>query len=107
MHVVAYGSRDADSTRRALGLKSCRHIHCVPVEVSAIGYRVAKVDADPKPNGAIRRSVSIMNGDLLLHLHSTAHRAVDAVEYDEQGIAPSLDDPAAMLINRGIDHLSA
>jgi hypothetical protein len=45
--------------------------------------------------------------NLLLHLHGTPHGPVDTVEGDEQGVATRLNDPAAVLLNRGIDHLSA
>ena len=97
LHMVAHCSRDADATRRTFGLKPCRHIHRVAVEVSAIGNRVAEVDPDAEADGPIRRLIAIMDRNLLLHLHGTAHRPVDAVEHDEQGIAAGLDDPAAML----------
>ena len=46
-------------------------------------------------------------GYLLLHLHGTAHRSVDAVEHHEQGIAPGVDDPAAMLLDRWVDQVFA
>ena len=42
-----------------------------------------------------------MDRNLLLHLHGAAHRSVDAIEHDEQGVAASLDDPAAMLLMAG------
>jgi hypothetical protein len=74
------------------------------VQVGPIGNCVSDVDADTKVDRSIRRLVSIMNGDLLLHLHGTAHRAVNAIEHDEQRITSSLDDAATMLVNRGIDH---
>ena len=51
--------------------------------------------------------VAIVARNLLLHLHGTPHGLVDAVEDDEQGVATCLNDPATMLLNRGIDHLSA
>ena len=104
MHMIAHCSRDTDTSRRAFGLKSCRYIHCVPVKVGPIGNRVANVDPDAEADGPVRRLVAIMVGNLLLHLHGTAYRPVDAVEHDQQGIAPGLDDPAAMLLDRRVDH---
>jgi hypothetical protein len=44
---------------------------------------------------------------LLLHLHRTTHRSVDAIENDKQGVAAGLNDPATMLINRGINYVGA
>ena len=48
-----------------------------------------------------------MNGNLLLHLHRAAYCPVDAVEHDEQGIATSLDNPAAMLVYRRVYQVAA
>ena len=72
------------------------------MQVSSVSNRVTDVDPDAKANGSIRRLISVVDRDLLLHLHSTAHRPVDAVEHDEQGIAASLDDPAAVLLDRWV-----
>ena len=107
MHMIAHGSRDADTARRTFGLKPCRDIHRIAVQVSSIGNRVTNVDPDAKANGSIGRLIAVVDRNLLLHLHGTAHRPVDAVEYDQQGIAASLDDPAAMLLDRRVDHAAA
>ena len=103
--MVAHGSRDADAARRTFGLKSRRDIHRVPVQVSAIGNRVANVDPDAEADGSIWRLVAVVDRHLLLHLHGAAHRPVDAVEHDEQGIAAGLDDPATMLLDRWVDQV--
>ena len=34
--------------------------------------------------------VAIVDGHLLLHLHGTAHRSINAVEHDEQGVTAVL-----------------
>ena len=49
----------------------------------------------------------VMDRNLLLHLHGTAHRAVDAIEHYQQRIAPGLDDPAAMLLYRWVYQVAA
>ena len=105
-HMIAHRSRDADAARRTLGLESCRHIHHIAVDVSAIGNHIAHVDADAEADGPIRRLVAIVDGHLLLHLHGTAHRSINAIEHDEQRIAPRVDDPAAMLLDRRVDQVS-
>ena len=107
MHVVAHGSRDTDSARWAFGLESRRHIHRVPMQVSAISNGVADVDPDAEPDGAIRGLIAIMDRNLLLNLDSTADRPVYAIEYDEQGIATSLNDPAAVLLDCRVDQVGA
>jgi hypothetical protein len=57
------------------------------VQVCAIRNRVADVDSNPKANGSVGGLVTIMIRNLLLYLHGTAHRSVDAVENDEQRVA--------------------
>ena len=73
----------------------------------ALSNRVAKVDPDAKPHSPIWRLVAIMDRHLSLHMDSAAHSPVDATEHDEQRVSAGLDNPAAMLINRRIDHLPA
>ena len=48
-----------------------------------------------------------MGRHLLLHLHGTAHRSIDAIEHHEQRIAARVDDPAAMLGDRRVDQTLA
>ena len=54
--MIAHRPRDADTTRRTLGLKPRRNIHRIPVQVCAISNRVANVDPDAKADGPVRGS---------------------------------------------------
>ncbi len=81
--MIADRSRYADAARRTFGLEPRRHIHNVTVEISAIGYRVAKVDPDAETHGAVRWMVAVMYRNLLLNPYGTAHRAINAIEHDE------------------------
>ena len=58
------------------------------MQISSVGNRVADVDPDAKADGPIGRLVPVMVRNLLLHLHSAAHRSVDAVEHDQQESPP-------------------
>ena len=104
-HMISNWSRNADTARRTLSLKSCCHIHRVSVQVSAIGNRVAKVDPDPKANGPIGSMVSVLRRNLVLDFHGAAHCPVNAVEHNEQGIPAGLNDPATVLFDGGIDQV--
>jgi hypothetical protein len=104
-HMITHRSRDADATRRAFGLESCCHVYRVPVQIGSISNRIAEVYPDTKADGSIGRLIAILHRNLLLYLHGTAHRSVNAIEHDEQGVASCLDDFAAMLIDRRVDHL--
>jgi hypothetical protein len=107
MHVIAHGSRDADAAGRAFGLQTSRHVHRVAVEVSAIGNCVAKVDPYAEADRPISGLIGIVNWKLLLNFDPAAHRPVNAVEHDEQGIPAGLNDLPAVLLYGWIDHLSA
>jgi hypothetical protein len=105
--MFAHGSRNADSPRRAFCLKPRSHIYRVTMQIGPANNSVADVDADPKADGSIRRLVTIIDGHLLLHPHGTAHRPVNAIENDEQGIDPGLNDPAAVFLDRWVDYFPA
>ena len=107
MYMIAHRSRNADATRRTFGLESRRHIHRVPMQISPVGNRVAKVDPDAEADGSIGRLISVVDRDLLLHHDGTAHRSIDAIKHDEQRVAARLDDPAAMLIDRRVYQVGA
>jgi hypothetical protein len=105
--MIANWSRNADTTRRALGLESRSYVDRVTVQVSPIGNRIAYVDSHAEADGSIRGQVAVMHRNLLLHFHGTAHGSVDAVEHNKEGVTASLDDPAAVLLDRGIDQVLA
>ena len=60
MKVVTHCSRDADATRRTLGLQSSRYIHDVAVDVEAIWNYIPDVDAYAEANGSIGGLVTIV-----------------------------------------------
>ena len=51
--------------------------------------------------------IAVLDRNLLLDLDCAADRAIYTIEYDEQGVATSLNDPAAVLLDRRIDHVGA
>ena len=77
------------------------------MQVGPIGNHIANVNADAEADDPIRRLISIVDRNLLLHLHGTTHCPVNAVEHDQQGIAAGLDDPAAMLLYRWVNQVAA
>ena len=77
------------------------------MQIGSVCNRITDVDGDSEADSAIRWLIAVVYRDLLLHLHGTAHRPVDAVECDQQRIAPGLNDPATVLLDGGIDYLSS
>ena len=53
MHMVANRPRYTDRTRRTLCLKPSRNEHTVPMQVGAVGYCVANVDAHAELDGMV------------------------------------------------------
>ena len=51
--------------------------------------------------------MGVVDRNPFLHPHGAANRAVNAIEHNKQKVAPSLDDPAVMFFNRGIDQVFA
>ena len=80
--MVAHRSGDVDAAGWAFGLKPRSDIHHVAMQVCAIGNRITNVEPDAKPDCPIRGWSPSWAGTLLLHLCGTAHRPVDAIEYD-------------------------
>ena len=107
MHMVAHRSRDADAARRTFSLNSCRNIHRVSVQISPVCNRVADVDPDAEADGAIGWLVAIMVGTCCCTF--TAQRTAPSMLSNTMSseIATGLDDPAAMLLDRRIDHVAA
>jgi hypothetical protein len=102
MRVVAHGSRDTNPTRRAFGLEPRSDIHRVPMQISPVSDGIANVDPNTKSDGSVEGLVAIVDWYLLLNRHGTAHRPINAIEYDQQRIASSLNNPTAMLIDRRV-----
>jgi hypothetical protein len=102
LHMVPNWSRNANATGRAFGLDSSRDIHRFTVQISPVGNRVANIDSNAEADGSIGRLITVMYRNPLLYLHGTAHGPINAVEHNQERIAPSLDDPTAMLVDRGV-----
>jgi hypothetical protein len=107
MHMITDGSRNADGTCRTFGLKAGDDIHGISMQVGSIGNCVTKVNPHAEADGSVRWLIAVVDRNLLLHLDSTSHSAIYAVEHYEQGIATGLDDPAAMLLDCRVDKVAS
>ena len=107
MYMIPHRAGDADAPRRTFGLKPRGHVHRVAMQVCTVGNRVTDVNPEPKTDGPVRRLIAIMDVNLLLYLHSTTHRPIDAVEDDEQGVTAGLNDSAAVLLYCGVYQVTA
>jgi len=63
-------------------------------------------DADAEAHGKVRRLIAVVDRNLLLNLHSATHCAVDAIKDDQERITAGPHDPAAVLLDGWINHLT-
>jgi hypothetical protein len=73
------------------------------MEVRSVRNSVAKINPDAEANRSIACPILVIAGNMLLHFRGTADRPINAVEHDQQRVAPGLNDPAAMFFDRRID----
>ena len=95
-HLIADDPADADSPRLGQRLQSCGDVDTVAKNVVVIDDDVTDVDADTKLDPLIGRQTGIALGHATLHVDRAAHRIDYTGEFQQQAIAGSLDDPAAV-----------
>ena len=83
-HLITHCTRDTNTPRRTLRLKSNRYVDAVTMQVGSVRNRVADIDANAEANRSARRLIGIISRHLLLNFYSATDRAVDAVEHDQQ-----------------------
>ena len=107
VHMVPHRARDADAAYRALRLQPSGDIHAVAVKVSAVRDHVADVDTNAEANAPVSRLIAVIDRHLLLYLDRATHRAIDAVERDQQRVATGLHHSAAVLADGRVDQSAA
>jgi hypothetical protein len=75
------------------------------VHIRAIRNDIADVDSNAESDCLIGRSV-VVGWHLLLRTHRTSHRAVDAVEHQQQRIAAGADDPTTVRLQRRLEYVA-
>ena len=105
--MVAHRPRDANATGRADCLKPGGDVDPITVNIGALRQHVGDIDPNAKANALDGWKVAIEFRNAALHLGRALNRRRDAGEFDEQGIAGGIDDPAALLAQLGIDQIAA
>ena len=103
VHVIANAARYADSADRTCRFEPCSDVDAIAMQVRAIWNHITDVDAYSEADAPIRRLVAVVHPNLLLHLDRTSHRAIDAVERDQQRVAAGLHHSSAALPDRRVD----
>jgi len=105
-HIVADRAADANAAGLRQRLQTRRDVDAVTKNIVVIDDDVADVDADPEVDALLGRQTRIPLGHAALHVDRAAHRVDDAGELQQQSIAGSLDDPAVVLSDLGVDQLA-
>jgi len=97
-HLVSHRPTYADATGLGQGLKSCRDIHAVAVDITAVPDDVADIDPHAEIDPAITRHIGISLGHLALHFDRATYRVDNAGELEEQAVSRRFHYTAAMFL---------
>ena len=99
---------EADRARLGDAFQSRGDIDAVAHQV-AVGLLddVAEMDADTKFNAALGRHAGVSLDHGVLHFDGAAHGVDHGTELDERAVSRSLDDPAAVDLDRRVDEIAA
>ena len=76
------------------------------VAIALLDY-IAEMNADAKLDPTFRAQTGIAFNHTVLHFNCASHGVDDAAELDKRPVAGSLDDPASMNGDPGIDEIAA
>jgi hypothetical protein len=103
MHLVTHRTCDANTPYRTLRFQPSGDIYSIAMQVGAVWDRIASVDADAEADAPVRRLVSVIYRDLLLHPDRAAQRTVDTVEHNQQRVAAGLHHRTTVFTNHRIN----
>jgi hypothetical protein len=104
--LIVHSPRYAYPARLRQGFEPSRDVDGITVEILIVYDHIAEVDADAEPNAPVVRNIGIALDHALLHLDGPAHRFDRAGKLDQDAIARSLDDTAAVPGNARIDQVA-
>src|SRR6266699_5766687 len=78
--VLLHATRHADATRLSKALQTCRDVHTITENVTAVDYDVANIDANAKLDPFFLRHTGVALGHSALNLNGTTHRIHHAAE---------------------------
>jgi hypothetical protein len=103
LHLIADGTRYAQATRLAQGLKPHGNIDAVTENVVPVDDDVADIDADAKDDALVLRHSSISFGHTSLNVDGTPNGVDHAGELNESAVPGILDDASAMISDFGVE----
>ncbi len=82
-----------------------RHVDPVALDIVAVDYHIAQIDADAELHALVLRQIGVALGNRPLRLDGGTNRIDDTCELDQHAVAHELDDSPIVLRDRGIDDL--
>ena len=93
----------ADAARFGDAFKAGGNVDTIPEDIVVVDDDVPDMDADPEFDPFVLRQGGVLLGHAALDFNGTAYRIHRTGKLDEHSVARSLDDPAAMGGDCGID----
>ncbi len=98
--------RDADAPRLRDAFKPRGDVDPVAENIAVLDHDVADMNSDAELDAFVLWYRRVAFDHAALHLYGAAHCVHRAREFDQDAVASSLDDPAAMLGDLGIEVLA-
>jgi hypothetical protein len=105
-HLITHHAADADPAGLSQSLEPRCDIDPIAVDVAPVLNDIAEIDPHPELDPAIGRHIGVSLRHLALHFNGATHRVDDARKLDEQAVARSLHDPAAVFLDLWIGQLA-
>src|SRR5262245_2428317 len=105
--ILLHPARNTNSARFGQSFQSCRYVHAVAPNVSAVNYDVPGVDAHTELDPLLLRQAGVSLADRTLDVDGPAHRRYHAGKFHQQTIADDPHDAAAVFRYFGIDDFVA
>jgi len=104
--LLAHRGANTNLARFGECLKTRRDIDTVAKDIAVLDDHVTDIDADAVANALRFGQVGVAVLHPLLHDDGAAHRVDDRGEFDQDAVAGSLEDAAAMLRDQRVDQLT-
>jgi hypothetical protein len=102
-YLLMHSTRDADAAWFGETLETRRDVDAVAVDLLALDHNVAEVDADAEFHPAFERNRDVFGFERGLDLDRALDRIHDAGELREHAVTGGVDEPAAMLLDEGVN----
>ncbi len=98
-------ARNDDAARLRIGLKTCRDVYALAIDVIFLHDDVRSIQPHAKADALVRRHPRSIRGHRFLQRKGAARRISRSIEGCQETIAGILDDPSTKRRNTGVEDL--